>query len=102
MAWLKEEKTQVNGVQEPVVKTQPGEALRPPGSSNSREKQLYEVKRRLHRSLVERLDTNQLEAIESNQVAAEIRRALTQLLAEDPFPLNAEERARLSQDLMAW
>ena len=37
--------------------------------------------------------------MESSLVAAEIRRAVSQLLAEDPFPLNSEERARLTQDL---
>ena len=66
---------------------------------NSREKQLHDVKSRLHRSLVERLDSSQLDLMESNAVAVEIRRAVSQLLAEDPFPLNSEERARLTQDL---
>lgn len=99
MAWLQEERKQVNGLQDSAVKSQPEEAVRQPGSNNSREKQLREVKKRLHRSLVERLDINQLEGVESNLVAMEIRRALSQLLVEDPFPLNSEERARLTQDL---
>jgi pilus assembly protein CpaF len=99
MAWLQEEKKPVNGVQDSAVTSLPGEAVRATGSNNSREKLLNEVKKRLHRSLVERLDINQLEGIESNLVAMEIRRALAQLLVEDPFPLNSEERARLTQDL---
>jgi pilus assembly protein CpaF len=40
-----------------------------------------------------------MEGMESSVVAAEIRRAVSQLLAEDSFPLNSEERARLTQDL---
>ena len=80
------------------MKTQSGEAARV-APKNSREKQLHEVKSRLHRSLVERLDSTQLEHMDSNAVAVEIRRAVSQLLAEDPFPLNSEERARLTQDL---
>src|SRR5512147_2925236 len=64
-----------------------------------RETHLYEVKRRLHRTLVERLNVSQLEGMEGSLVAAEIRRAVTQLLAEDPFPLNYEERGRLTEEL---
>ncbi len=65
----------------------------------NREKHLYEVKRRLHRTLVERLDVSQLEGMEGSLVATEIRRAVSQLLAEDPFPLNSEERLRVTQEL---
>jgi hypothetical protein len=41
---------------------------------------------------VERLDTGQLDTMEESLVATEIRRAVAQLLTEDPFPLNSEER----------
>jgi pilus assembly protein CpaF len=64
-----------------------------------REGHFHEIKNRLHRTLVERLDTGQLDTMEESLVAAEIRRAVTQLLAEDPFPLNLEERTRLAQEL---
>ncbi len=66
---------------------------------SDREKRLYEIKKRLHRSLVERLDVSQFENMAESTVAAEIRQAVFQLLAEDPFPLNSEDRARLAQDL---
>jgi pilus assembly protein CpaF len=65
----------------------------------NREKHLYEVKRRLHRTLVERLNVAQLEGMEGSRVATEIRQAVSQLLADDPFPLNSEERIRLTQEL---
>ncbi len=68
-------------------------------SDGTREKHLNEIKRRLHRTLVERLDIATLETLEDSLVAAEIRRAVLQLLAEDPFPLTAEERSRLAQEL---
>jgi pilus assembly protein CpaF len=64
-----------------------------------REKILHDIKNRLHRSLVERLDMAQLEAMEEGQVTMEIRRAAFQLLDEDPYPLNAEERGRLAEEL---
>jgi pilus assembly protein CpaF len=64
-----------------------------------REEQFHDIKNRLHRTLVERLDTGQLDAMEESLVATEIRRAVAQLLTEDPFPLNSEERARLAEEL---
>lgn len=83
MGWLptekQERKTPVTG--EPVG----GEALAS-RSDGTREKHLNEIKRRLHRTLVERLDIATLETMEESLVAAEIRRAVLQLLAEDPFP----------------
>jgi pilus assembly protein CpaF len=66
---------------------------------NSREDHLHDVKNRLHRSLVESLNVAKLEGMNSDVVAAEIRRAVAKLLAEDAFPMNAEERARLTQEL---
>lgn len=64
-----------------------------------REKILHEIKIRLHRTLVERLDLSQLEEMEEGQVSKEIRQAVFQLLDEDPYPLNTEERGRLAQEL---
>jgi pilus assembly protein CpaF len=98
MAGLQADKSDVNGSQDASLKSRSGESARV-APNMPREKQLYEVKKRLHRSLVERLDAAQLEHMESSAVAVEIRRAVSLLLAEDPFPLNAEERARLTQDL---
>jgi len=65
----------------------------------AREKHLNEVIMRLHRLLVERLNVAQLESLDANRVAVEIRQAVSQLLAEDPFPLNSEERQRVIRDL---
>jgi pilus assembly protein CpaF len=66
---------------------------------NARENHLNEVKKRLHRSLVESLNAANLEGMESSLVATEIRQAVSKLLAADSFPLNPEERGRLTQEL---
>ncbi len=98
MGWLPGERKSREG-------NSAGEAIRLSAESKgvaldpNREKHLHAIKKRLHRTLVERLDLTQLETMEDNLVAAEIRRAVGLLLAEDPFPLNAEERARLAQEL---
>jgi pilus assembly protein CpaF len=92
MAWLPAGINGGNGSEATLNQSRSEEAA-------NREKHLYEVKRRLHRTLVERLDVAQLEAMDGNLVASEIRRALSQLLAEDTFPLNSEERLRMTQEL---
>jgi pilus assembly protein CpaF len=94
MAWVPSEKKEMK--RPSGVEFQP---LEPDSSKNEREKHLYDIKRRLHRTLVERLDVAQLESMDENLVAAEIRRAVSQLLADDPFPLNTEERVRIAQEL---
>ncbi len=97
MAWLPSDKRVKSGYPGSEEVMAPAEgAPRPDGG---REKHLNEIKRRLHRTLVERLDIATLETMEDTQVALEIRRAIAHLLAEDPFPLTAEERARLTQEL---
>jgi pilus assembly protein CpaF len=96
MAWLQADRNEGNGRAGEAAS--PGAAVNS-GSNGSRENDLHEVKKRLHRSLVERLNVAQLESLDSNTLALEIRRAVSQLLAEDPFPLNSEERVRLTQDL---
>jgi pilus assembly protein CpaF len=96
MAWLPVDKTERC---EPRVNDPQG----PFGSHSTfrknREGHFHDIKKRLHRTLVERLDTGQLDTMEESLVAAEIRRAVAQLLTEDPFPLNSEERTRLAEEL---
>ena len=90
MGWLPDKKTERTVAEETTDQQIP---------RNQREKNLHDIKKRLHRTLVERLDIAQLENMEENLVAVEIRRALTQLMADDPFPLNTEERVRIAQEL---
>ena len=96
MAWLPADKTEHRDSR--IYDTQIISGGRPPFRKD-REDHFHDIKNRLHRTLVERLDTGQLDAMEESQVATEIRRAVAQLLAEDPFPLNSEERARLAEEL---
>ena len=92
MGWLPVEIKEKRGSQPAAFESRPF-------SGSEREKRLYEIKGRLHRDLVERLDVAQFENMEEDMVAVEIRKAISQLLAEDPFPLNSEERTRLAQEL---
>ncbi len=70
-----------------------------PRSDDSRETRLFEVKTRIHHRLLERLDLGQLESLEEDVVAREIRQALDVLLHEETEPLNMAERNRIIQEL---
>src|SRR3990172_6099359 len=70
-----------------------------PRADDGRETRLYEVKTRIHHRLLERLDLGQLESLEENVVAQEIRQALDVLLQEETEPLNMGEKMRLIQEL---
>ncbi len=92
MAWLSVTKSGDNGSSTTLNPSRTEDAV-------VREDQLHEVKRRMHRTLVERLNLAQMEGLESSLVASEIRRGVSQLLENDPFPLNPEERFRIAEEL---
>ncbi len=66
---------------------------------DSRELRLYEVKKRIHHLLLERLDLSQLEELDEGVRAKEIRQALGMLLEEEQEPLNIREKTRLAREL---
>jgi pilus assembly protein CpaF len=70
-----------------------------PRQDEGRENRLYEVKKRIHNCLLERLDLSQLEELDDKTRAKEIRQALGLLLEEEKEPLNMRERARLAREM---
>ncbi len=70
-----------------------------PKKDEGRELRLYEVKRRIHHILLERLDLGALEELDEQVRAREIRQALGILLEEYEEPLNMGEKTRLAQEL---
>ncbi len=64
-----------------------------------REIRLYQVKKRIHHLLLERLDLSALEELEESVRAREIRQALAVLLEEEEEPLNLAEKTRLNREL---
>ncbi|MBM4274755.1 MAG: CpaF family protein [Deltaproteobacteria bacterium] len=66
---------------------------------DNREVRLYEVKKRVHHRLLERLDLSLMEDLDDLEMAREIRQALDLLLHEEEEPLNLSEKTRLAQEL---
>jgi pilus assembly protein CpaF len=71
----------------------------PSRQDEGRETRLYEVKRRVHHCLLERLDLGQLEELDEKSRAKEIRQAINMLLEEEREPLNMGEKVRLAREM---
>jgi pilus assembly protein CpaF len=63
-----------------------------PASSNA---PVLELKGRVHRKLLERLNLSQLDLLERGQVLAEIRKVVHEMLQREGVPLNFDEREDL-------
>jgi pilus assembly protein CpaF len=102
VSWLEYSKKDKGSLKraKPVTGPPPQElVIVPPRPDDGRETRLYEVKRRIHHRLLERLDLSQLEDLDETVRATEIRQALGLLLEEEKEPLNMRERARLAREM---
>jgi pilus assembly protein CpaF len=101
MSWLEYNKKMRSTVKETKIVPQETKALKvlPSRQDEGRETRLYEVKKRIHNCLLERLDLSQLEELDEKTRAKEIRQALGLLLEEEKEPLNMRERARLAREM---
>jgi pilus assembly protein CpaF len=80
------------------VTGQPGNAPLPEAYGTS--SAVQEIKGRVHRKLLERLNLSQLDTLERAHVLVEVRKVLHELLAMETFPLNFEEREDLSTQIL--
>ncbi|HKG45391.1 MAG TPA: CpaF family protein [Pyrinomonadaceae bacterium] len=58
-----------------------------------------EMKSRLHRTLINRMDLTKLQTLSPEQVHAEVSRLAEQVLAQEAMPLSVSERDRLVNDV---
>ena len=92
--------TGMSAVKAPAVQEPAEPKLVPvPRKDAAREAKLYEVKKRVHHVLLERLDLSALEDLDEQVRAREIRQALGMLLSEEEEPLNMGEKNRLAREL---
>jgi pilus assembly protein CpaF len=72
------------------------------GNGNGQEGNGYsfqEMKSRLHRALINRMDLTKLAALTPDQVHAEVSRLAESVLAQEAMPLSSSERERLVNDV---
>ncbi len=96
MAWLQQPPNTDAPAQNSMGKVIPFQPGRDDGDRDAR---LYEIQNRVHSKLVQNLNLQHLETMERAWVEEQIRKAVAQMLDEEPLPLNREERARLAMDL---
>lgn len=97
----------------PIVapaQVQSGNAIAAPGgrppraSSSARDvadrSALHEIKGRVHRQLLERLNLSNLDSLDRDQVISEIRKVVHDLLARETLPLNYDERDELVNQVL--
>lgn len=72
------------------------------GNGNGFESQPHsfqEIKSRLHRTLINRMDLTKLASLTQEQVHAEVNRLAESVLAQEAMPLSSSERERLVNDV---
>ncbi|HET8781934.1 MAG TPA: CpaF family protein [Pyrinomonadaceae bacterium] len=71
----------------------------PGGSDGTGQHSFQEMKSRLHRTLINRMDLTKLGTLTPDQVHAEVSRLAETVLAQEAMPLSAAERERLVNDV---
>ena len=69
------------------------------GSDGTGQNSFQEMKARLHRTLINRMDLTKLSALSPEQVHAEVSRLAESVLAQEAMPLSVSERERLVNDV---
>src|SRR3954451_16327845 len=70
-----------------------------PVSDGSGQHSFQEMKSRLHRTLINRMDLTKLQTLTPEQVHAEVSRLAETVLAQEAMPLSSSERDRLVNDV---
>ncbi len=70
-----------------------------PVSDSSGQHSFQEMKARLHRTLINRMDLTKLSSLTPDQVHAEVSRLAESVLAQEAMPLSVAERERLVNDV---
>jgi pilus assembly protein CpaF len=69
------------------------------GSDGTGQQSFQEMKSRLHRTLINRMDLTKLSTLTPEQVHAEVSRLAETVLAQEAMPLSVSERERLVNDV---
>jgi pilus assembly protein CpaF len=69
------------------------------GQDSNGQNSFQEMKSRLHRALINRMDLTKLAALSQEQVHAEVSRLAESVLAQETMPLSSSERDRLVNDV---
>ena len=85
-------------LKERLLEQQNGTAARAAGTRESNE--LQEIKARVHRKLINKLDLSKLENAEPAAVQNDVKKVISVLLDEENIPLNSLERETITGDVL--
>jgi pilus assembly protein CpaF len=85
-------------LRERLIRETVGGPAAPLGQENGQQS-FQEMKSRLHRALINRMDLTKLAALSQEQVHAEVSRLAESVLAQEAMPLSTSERDRLVNDV---
>ena len=77
-----------------ILAARPGEE-----SSTSGQHMFQEMKSRLHRAIINRMDLTKLSQLDAEQLRSEVARLAEGLLAEEKMPLSSNDRERLVEEV---
>jgi pilus assembly protein CpaF len=86
-------------LRERLIKESPGFPGNGNGGDANGAQSFQEMKSRLHRALINRMDLTKLSALSPEQVHAEVSRLAESVLAQEKMPLSTSERDRLVNDV---
>src|SRR6476660_3995456 len=86
-------------LRERLIKESPGFPGNGNGGDANGPQSFQEMKSRLHRALINRMDLTKLSSLSPDQVHAEVSRLAESVLAQEKMPLSTSERDRLVNDV---
>ena len=86
-------------LRERLIRDTVGSPVSGNGADNNGQHSFQEMKSRLHRALINRMDLTKLAALGPEQVHAEVSRLAESLLSQEAMPLSSSDRERLINDV---
>ena len=86
-------------LRERLIKETSFASLNVPDGNGNGQPTFQEMKSRLHRALINKMDLSKLASLQPDQVHAEVSRLAESVLAQEAMPLSASERERLVNDV---
>src|SRR3989454_10017592 len=74
--------------------------LSPHGRLTPVDRAYQDLKLRIHRELLDRVDLTNLARVEMDQATSELKSAVTTLIEEQAVPLSARDRERLAEEIL--
>jgi pilus assembly protein CpaF len=89
-----------NGSDALVREPPPARVLATPAYDDAELQEYLDLKTKLHRALIQKLNLTTVERMPAEQLRPEVDRLISDLLTEEGLPLSSKEKVRLTDDLM--